>query len=184
MIAERLACGSLCVPGMKTNGAHLRLMPTNDDHSERPTDPANEPPSARGHDLMLPQNAAVPNPQPDPNNYSHFVLGQLLTRVRGLEADRGSVDIPALLDKQADRIGADVGLIRSSISGLQQSVDALVTRVGNTERAVVANQDATSEQFAQIEMDMAVMRTQLDRLDRELAILKAVKDATAPGSAT
>ena len=150
-------------------------MSDQNDRSEHPTDPVSKPPPSQpGHALVLPPQAAVPEPQPDPNNYSHFALGQLLARVRGLEADKGAVDFKSL--------AADVGIIRSSVGALQQSMDAIVTRVGNTERAVTANEDANRERFERIELDMAATRAQLDRLDRELAILRGLANAT--GSAT
>jgi len=148
---------------------------TKSDDRERPTDPISRPPlSAVLHELVLPPNSAVPEPQPDPNSYSHFALGQLLERVRGLEADRGAADgtLEALFEKQTERMAYDFAMIRSSISGLQQSVDALATRTGNTERAV--------DKLQGLELDMAAMRSQLDRIDREVAVLKAAPRARDP----
>lgn len=189
MIAERSkACRALPQP---VRPKRIQKLMSNDDR-ERPTDPiASHAPLTQSEApplLAIPPNARTPEPQPDPNSYSDWAMSQLLNRVRGLEADRGAMsmaDFEAALDRNTQKIlhetGADIGLLRSSVNGVQQSLDALVTRVGNTEREVAANRTATSEsaeKLERLELDMAAMRSQLDRLNREVAILRAVKDAT------
>ena len=75
-------------------------------------------------------------------------------------------DFEGALDRQAERIlketAADYGSLRSSITGLQQSVDALVTRIGNTESAL----DAGTKRFMAIEDELSAMRSQMERLEQ------------------
>ena len=176
------------MPAMKQSGACLRLMTdhdndtTPDQRDTLPPSPMSEPPP--GFD-PLPSEALKRMTGYDPDIFLHAALMAAADAAHEVrQANKGSSNIASLLEKQTERIlretGADIGLIRSSITGLQQSVDALVTRQGNTEqeqRNIARALDAGTERFQQIELDMAVMRTQLDRMDRELAVLRAVEDA-------
>lgn len=148
-----------------------------DQDRERKTDPVGTvPPESGGldvaHGLMLPKAIAV-EPQPDPNSYSDFVLSQLLTRSRELDAREAALDFGALLDKQAERIerqnSANYDGLRSSLTGIQQSVDALVTRVGNTEHQL----DTGIKRFDGIDREILAIKKQMIELDAEIGRMKA-----------
>jgi len=147
-----------------------------------PPSPLTEPPA--GYD-PLPSEALQRLTGYDPDLFLHAAL---LAAADGAHearrAHKANADIKGLLEKQTEQIiretKADIGLVRSSVSGVQQSVDALVTRVGNTEREqqnIAAKLDAGSERFEKLEFDMAAMHSTIDRLDREFAVLKATQDA-------
>jgi len=146
---------------------NIRLIMTDD--RELPTNPDNLRPSEVPPMVAMPPSARLPALRPNPDSYAEWALSQLLARVRGLESDRGAMtmaDFEAALDRNTQRIlhetSADIGLIRSSITGLQQSVDALVTRIGNTETAL----DAGTKRFAAIDDELAAMRSQMSRLEQ------------------
>lgn len=178
-----MATRALQISTVQPRNLRLIMSIDQDDRDTLPPSPATEPPPALS---IKPSDTLTRMPGYDDNQFLHVALAAAADAAHEIRESRRTTDIAALLEKQTERIlretSADIGLIRSSIGGLQQSVDALVTRVGNTEREVFANRTATSEQFEKLELDMAAMRYQLDRIDREVAILKAVKEAigTAP----
>jgi hypothetical protein len=166
-----------------TDTEHDDLAPA--DRETLPPSPQSEPPPGYN---PPPSESLSKLTGFDPDLFLHAALLAAADGAHELrQSNKASGNIASLLEKQTERIlretGADIGLIRSSITGLQQSVDALVTRQGVTEqeqRNIARALDAGTERFQQIELDMAVMRTQLDRLDRELAVLRAVQDAKKP----
>jgi len=179
------------MPSMANSARKFTLVSNDTDHDDNelrdtlPPSPLTEPPP--GFD-PLPSEALKRMTGYEPDLFLHAALMAAADAAHEVrQSNKASSNIAVLLEKQTERIlretGADIGLIRSSITGLQQSVDALVTRQGVTEqeqRNIALALDAGAERFQQIELDMAVMRTQLDRMDRELAVLRAVQDAKKP----
>lgn len=162
------------MPAMAHYGAVLRLMPPIDTDTEHddiaPADRDTQPPS--------PQSEPPPGYDPRPSEALKKMLGYdenlflhaaLLAAADSAheqrQANKAINNITSLFDKQTERIlketSADYGALRSSITGLQQSVDALVTRIGNTETAL----DAGTKRFAAIEDELAAMRSQMSRLE-------------------
>lgn len=172
-------------------GAHLKLMPTEHDHENEadlrdtlPPSPETEPPPALS---ILPSDTLKLIPGFDENQWLHVAVATVADAAHEIRESRKTSDIAKLLDKQTDRIlketSADYNSLRSCIRGLQESVDALVTRVGNTEHAL----DEGTKRFEAIEDEMAAMRSQmarleqlrphLDRLEEMLRIMK-IKEGT------
>lgn len=102
----------------------------------------------------------------DDNQFLHVALAAAADAAHEIREARRQPGIEELLERQTARIlketSADYGSLRSSITGLQQSVDALVTRIGNTETAL----DAGTKRFQAIEDELSAMRSQMSRLEQ------------------
>jgi hypothetical protein len=204
MLAERLMdCRALTELSI-AQPRNSQLV-SNEDR-ERPTEPHNLKPSdSHALSVSIPRLRPLPSelvnairalPPPNPESYVEMSIALVL---RGLENQR---DMDVMLDGAVDRINADaearraratadinrnfeftnheVQKLAGKVGELETSVRELVPRMGKVETRL----EDGDERFEQIALDMAVMRTQLDRLDRELAILKGIKDATAGTAAT
>jgi len=157
---------------------------TPDQRDTLPPSPMSEPPP--GFD-PLPSEALKRLTGYDPDLFLHAALMAAADAAHEVrQSNKSYSNITQLFDKQTERIlketSADYGALRSSITGLQQSVDALVTRIGNTETAL----DAGTKRFAAIEDELAAMRSQMARLEdlrphleRLEARLAAMKQPTA-----
>lgn len=151
----------------------LRLLTDRPDPRELPTDPIGTEPPVNETSPPPPMHEIPPQaraePQPDPNSYSDFVLSEIRARYSQLVEREAAIDFKTLLDRQTENIlketAADIGLIRSSITGLQQSVDAVVTRIGNTESAL----DAGVKHFARLDNGIAALVAQMEDLRQQMA---------------
>lgn len=140
-------------PCMKTNGARLRLMPT--DNDDRPTTPPSAPP---------------------PGMYTDTVVDDLLATAKRLEGHyKALLDPEGLLTKQTATISTLIDtnfrLIHEQFRGLVKSVDAVTIRVGHIETSqeqLATNQESSAERLERMELDMAAMKHQVDRMDAEL----------------
>ena len=148
-----------------SRGAYLNLMTTDhdDDRDTLPPSPLSEPPPDFN---PLPSEALKRMTGYDPDIFLHAALMAAADAAHEVrQANKGNSNIASLLEKQTERIlketSADYGSLRSSLAGLQQSVDAVVTRIGNTE----AGLEAGTKRFAEIEDEMAAMRSQMSRLE-------------------
>lgn len=162
-----------------TDTEHDELSP--EDRKTLPPSPQTEPPP--GFDKP-PSEYLSKLSGFDPDQFLHAALLAAADAAHEQRiANRGLGQIQALLDKQTERIlkenGADYESLRSSITGVQKSVDALVTRVGNTETQL----DEGHKRFAAIDDELAAMRSQMVRLEqlrphleRLEAQIKALKD--------
>jgi hypothetical protein len=168
------------MPPIDTDTEHDEITP-----AERETQPptaASEPPP--GFDPK-PSDALKKMLGYDENVFLHAALMAAADAAHEMrQASKSKSDIKALLETQTEKIlqntGANIELVRSGVAAVQQSVDALVIRVGNNEQELARARDEGSERFQKLELDMAVMRTQMDRFDRELAVIKATQDAKKP----
>ena len=168
------------MPPIDSDTEHDEIAP-----AERETQPptaASEPPP--GYDPK-PSEALKKMLGYDENLFLHAALMAAADGAHEMrQASKSKSDIKDLLEKQTERIlketGADIGLVRSGVAAVQQSVDALVIRVGNNEQELARAHAEGSERFEKLELDMAVMHTQIERLDREFAVLKATQDAKKP----
>src|SRR4051812_30455601 len=151
-------------------GVQLKLMPTEyefeseaDLRDTLPPSPETEPPPALS---IMPSDTLKQLPGFDENQFLHVALAAAADAAHEIREARKTSDIARLLDKQTDRIlketSADYNSLRSCIRGLQESVDALVTRVGNTEHAL----DEGTKRFAAIDDELAAMRSQMARLEQ------------------
>lgn len=163
----------------------LRLM--TDIEKERPTDRAHAVPDAPDDvaPLVFPPSGIVPNitPQPDPNNYSHVVLGQLLSRVRGLEADKAATTttgLAVLLDEQTATLNrrldetdrrSDINytLVSEQVRALAHALDAFGIRLGHVE----IKTETGAEKLDRFELDMAVIQTNVVTLQQVVASMGA-----------
>ena len=149
-------------------GVHLKLMPTEyesdaDLRDTLPPSPETEPPPALS---IMPSDTLKQLPGFDENQFLHVALAAAADAAHEIRESRKDSDIGKLLDRQTERIlketSADYNSLRSCIRGLQESVDALVTRVGNTEHAL----DEGTKRFEAIEDEMQAMRSQMARLEQ------------------
>jgi hypothetical protein len=165
---------------MPTDTEHDDLTPA--ERETLPPSPQSEPPP--GYD-PLPSEALRKMAGYDDSLFLHAALMAAADGAHEMrQAAKSKSDIKELLEKQTEKIlkktGADIGLVQSSVSAVQQSVDALVTRVATHELSVSRALEDGSERFTKLELDMGVMQHQLDRMDRELTALKSAHDAKKP----
>jgi len=165
---------------MSTDTDHDEITPA--ERETQPPSPASEPPP--GFDAK-PSEALKKMLGYEPDNFLHAALMAAADGAHEMrQAAKSKSDIKDLLEKQTDKIlqktGADIGLVRSSIAAVQQSVDALVIRVGNNEQELARTRDEGSERFTKLELDMGVMQHQLNRMDLELTELRAAHAAKKP----
>lgn len=152
---ERLmACRALPTQPVRPNRI-LKLMSIDD--RERPTDPVSHaPPSAAAHELLIPPNGALPEPQPNPNSYSDFVLSELLANSRQLKSD-----------------SAAFAENRNELAGLFEAQTASI------ERAITANYGLVKSEVVALRTEHETFRAELESLKSQLAALEAVRDKVA-----
>ncbi len=184
---------------MTSTARKLSLVSTED--RERPTEPHNLKPSeAPSAGTSVPRLRPPPTdlitairalPSPNPDNYTEMSIALLL---RGFESQQ---DLKSMIDGAVDRINWDadarahqtkadfaltnneVHKIATSLGHLEAMVRELVPRMGKVEDRL----DDGAERFERIEVTMGAMRTQMDRLEGEVAALKGkLQDASGPAS--
>lgn len=160
-----------------------------------PPSPATEPPP--GFD-PLPSDTMKKMTGYDPDQFLHVALAAAADAAHEIRESRKTHDVGALLKaavKQLDdaaeiRSATRTREIKADFEITNAEVRKLASRVGDLDESVrkitpqiteiKGRLESGDERFQRIELDMAAMRSQMDRLDIELAVIRGIKDATGP----
>lgn len=152
-----------------------RIQPLMTD-TDRPTQPDTERPAQ--DDLIIPPHGSVHLPSPNPNSYQDYVLSELLNRSRNLDAERK--EFISALDRQdiriATRLDGNHRLVKQEIDANYRLLHLEVVSIGRRMDALgdqikvhdsrLDLLESGEERFERIELELATMRLQLDRLDQ------------------
>jgi hypothetical protein len=154
-------------------------MTDSDDDRDRPTQPNSEAPVDVDHGFgQLPRLPRLPSIAPDRNSWEHRQLAILVEAVGEIKEARKAFDADALLSRQTEVFASIVTdryeMIRGPLVEFGTKLDELAKTVTKHGLRLESGDD----RFTRIELDMVAMRAQMDRLDRELAVLRGIQNAT------